>query len=422
MWHDFAFVERSFEVMLLRLSRRTFSQLPLACIVGCDDASRLVAPARMASIAVPAISTAIPKLAPIRPEPELPLFRSYSQLAGRIRHVKLGDFPTPIEHAKRLGTKIGVPNLWIKRDDISGKLYGGGKTRKLEFYLADARIPHVREVVTFGAYGSNQAVATALWGQSVGFSVRVILAPQMSGEHVKTNLFALRKAGATIELAPEGLGAAEQKWNEKSNIENDRSIYLIPPGGSSPLGNIAFVNAAFELADQIKSGACPAPDCIYMAMGTMGSVVGIAIGLEAIGINSEIVAVRASSPETSSETRFWSLVQETIRYLRARDPLFPEVNVDRRRIRFQTHQLGGGYGFATRPGKAAMALFEETQGYALEPTYTAKAMAALIADSKRLANKTVLFWNSHNTQKLSTDGVTIEDFPRDLQNYLRRPL
>lgn len=407
--------------MILRLSRRIFSQLPLACIVGCDDASRTSAPAQPASVAAPAIS-AVTSSMPIVHEPELPLFRQYPQLAIRLRHTRLGEFPTPVDHAEKLGAEIGVPNLWIKRDDISGKLYGGGKTRKLEFYLADARAPYVSEIVTFGAYGSNQAVATALWGKQHSFSVRVILAPQMPSEYVKKNLFALRKAGAGIELALEGLGAAEQRLTEKILGENRPSTYLIPPGGSSPLGNVAFVNAAFELADQIKAGVCPRPDCIYMAMGTMGSVVGMAIGLEVLGINSEIIAVRASSPETSSESRFWALVGETVRYLHTRDPAFPDVKVDRRRVRFQTHQLGGGYGFATRSGKAAMALFEKMQVYSLEPTYTAKAMAALIADAKRLANKTVLFWNSHNTRDLATDGISIEDFPRDLQNYLRRPL
>lgn len=419
----FLALKRSIEAMVLRLSRRTFSQLPLACIIGCDDdASRLAAPAPLATVAIPPISAVVPTVAPIAREPELPLFQKYPLLARRIRHVRLGDFPTPVDRAEKLGLEIGVSNLWIKRDDISGKLYGGGKTRKLEFYLADARSPHVREIVTFGAYGSNQAVATALWGKSAGFSVRVVLAPQMPSAYVKTNLFALRKTGTTIELALEGLGAAEQKWTEKARIDKEQSFYIIPAGGSSPLGNTAFINAALELVDQIKAGVCPLPDCIYMAMGTMGSIVGMVIGLRIAEIESEIVAVRASSAETSSESRFWSLVEETMRFLRARDPSFPEVKVDRRRVRFQTHQLGGGYGFATRQGTAAMTIFERTLGYALEPTYTAKAMAALIADTKRLANKTVLFWNSHNTQKLSTDGVIVEDFPRDLQNYLRRPL
>lgn len=417
----FLALKRSIEAMVLRLSRRTFSQLPLACIIGCDDASRLAAPAQSAPVVIPPISVMVPPVAPIPREPELPLFRRFPLLARRIRHLRLGDFPTPVDRAEKLGLEIGVPNLWIKRDDISGKLYGGGKTRKLEFYLAEAQTPHVLEIITFGAYGSNQAVATALWGKSAGFSVRIILAPQMPSDYVKKNLYASRKAGAVIEVAPEGLGAAERKWAEKILIENDQSVYLIPPGGSSPLGNVAFVNAAFELVDQIKTGVCPHPDSIYMAMGTMGSIVGMVIGLQLAEIESEIVAVRASSRETSSESRFWSLVDETMRFLRSRDPSFPEVNIDRRRVRFQTQQLGGGYGFATRQGTAAMTLFEKTQGYSLEPTYTAKAMAALIADAKRLANKTVLFWNSHNTQKLATDGVTMEDFPRDLQNYLRRP-
>jgi D-cysteine desulfhydrase len=332
----------------------------------------------------------------------------------------LGHFPTPVDRAEKLGAQIGVPNLWIKRDDLSGPTYGGGKTRKLEFYLAEAKAQGAREIVTFGGYGSNQAVATALWGKANGFAVKLLLAPQMPSVYVEKNLFAMHRAGATIEVVRDGVGAAEMRAKEKLERDGGTASYLIPPGGSSPLGNLAFVSAAMELANQIRAGQCPLPDCIYLAMGTMGSAVGIAIGLEFVGLGTEVVAVRASSAQTSSEARFFAMVKQTVAYARGLDPSFPDLRVDRRRVRFVTHQLGGGYGFPTRSGAAAMKVFEEFQGYSLESTYTAKTMAVLIADVKRLAGKTVLFWNSHNTRSVETDGVGPDDFPRELREYLQR--
>jgi D-cysteine desulfhydrase len=277
-----------------------------------------------------------------------------------------------------------------------------------------------KQIITFGGYGSNQAVATALWGKSNGFVVKLLLAPQLSSTYVEKNLFAMLRAGATIEVVRDGVGAAESRAKEDLERNAGKGVYLIPPGGSSPLGNLAFINAAMELADQIQSGQCPMPDCIYLAMGTMGSAVGLAIGFELLGLETEVVAVRASSAATSSETRFFAMAKETIEYARSLVPTFPAIRLDRRRIRFQTQQLGGGYGFPTRTGITAMKIVEQTQGYSLEPTYTAKAMAALVADAKRLDKKNVLFWNSHNTRLVPTDGVGPNDFPRELQEYLQQ--
>lgn len=407
--------------MVPRLTRRAFSSLAIGSLLGCDDAKPVASPppdaSSRASDPLP-LPSATPT--PVPPEYVLPLFRACPGLAARISRLPLGVFPTPTERAAKLGERIGIPNLWIKRDDLSGKAYGGGKTRKLEFYLAEARAKGAREIITFGGFGSNQAVATALWGKAAGFSVRLMLAPQMPSEYVEKNLFAMRHAGATMEVVRDGVGAAEVR--AKKAVERAKSVapYVIPPGGSSPLGNLAFINAAMELGDQVRSGACPMPDCIYLAMGTMGSAVGIAIGIELLGLEVEVVAVRASSPQTSSEARFFAMAKETIAFARALDPAFPDVRLPRMRIRFVTNQLGGGYGFSTRSGASAMKLVEETEGYSLEPTYTAKAMAALVGDAKRLANKTVLFWNSHNTQPLETEGVRLDDFPRELREYLRK--
>ncbi len=415
-------LERSSEDMVLRLSRRAFSSLAIGSLLGCDDTARglpQASPVLQAS-AEPTLVAPIEPLVATPANVVLPLFRAYPALAARVVRMPLGEFPTPVERAEKLGALIGVPNLWIKRDDISGAQYGGGKTRKLEFYFGEARANGAREVITFGGYGSNQAVATALWGKANGFAVKLLLAPQMPSPYVEKNLLVMRRAGATIEVVRDGVGAAELRAKENVERNGGKGAYLIPPGGSSPLGNLAFVNAAMELAEQIHAGRCPLPDCIYLAMGTMGSAVGLAIGLQLMELGIEVVAVRASSAATSSETRFFALVKETIAYARSLDPTFPSLRLDRRRVRFQTHQLGGGYGFPTRAGIAAMKLVEEAQRYSLEPTYTAKAMAALIADARRLEKKTVYFWNSHNTQSVQSHGVGPNDFPRELHEYLRQ--
>jgi len=150
----------------------------------------------------------------------------------------------------------------------------------------------------------------------------------------------------------------------------------------------------------------------------MGSAVGLALGVAIANLRTEIVAVRASSPETSSEARFYSLARETVAYARGLDASFPNIELGHARVRFLGNYLGRGYGAPTKQGLAAITLLHETEGLTLEPTYTAKAMAALVADSKQSPARVVLFWNSHNSQPLLTDSVAPETFPVSLRHYL----
>ena len=175
---------------------------------------------------------------------------------------------------------------------------------------------------------------------------------------------------------------------------------MIPRGGTSALGNLGFVAAGLELAEQVERGELPAPDVVYMAMGTMGSVAGLAIGLEAGGLETRVAAVRASNPGTSSRAKLDATLAETIALLRLGVPAFRAVDDAGRRIRIVEDQLGAGYGRPTPAGERALALAEEDAGLRLERTYTAKALAAIVADAPSLRDRTVLFWNTHSSRPL----------------------
>ena len=402
----------------MQIDRRTFSALALSTLVGCDERTSASPSTSAPAAASASASAAAPAPAPAPVDYVPPLFRAHPGLAPHLPRLPLALLPTPVERATKLGAKAGIPGLHVKRDDLSGAAYGGGKTRKLEFFLADARAKGAREIVTFGAFGSNQAVATALYGAAQGFSVTLLLAPQKPSAFVRTNLLAARRAGAMIRVVHGGVAEAEAEAKRAAKAAKGVAPYLVPPGGSSPLGNLAFVNAAFELAEQVGSGVCPLPDCIYLAMGTMGSAVGLAIGLELSGLRTEVVAVRTSSPETSSEARFFAMARETVAFARSLDETFPDVRLSHARVRFATNHLGAGYGAPTKKGERAITLAAETEGMTLEPTYTGKTLAALLDDTKRLDGKVVLFWNSQNSRPLVTEGVKPEDFPRILRDVI----
>jgi 1-aminocyclopropane-1-carboxylate deaminase/D-cysteine desulfhydrase-like pyridoxal-dependent ACC family enzyme len=379
-----------------------------------------VAPSLPALPAAPQEVGEAPASAPLVEAPvegSFPLFEAYPRLREGIAREPFGLFPTPVERAEALGRRLGIGALYVKRDDVSGAVYGGGKTRKLELFLGEARRGGHATVITFGAVGSHHAVATAAHASALGMKAHLMLLPQPADELVREALLADLRFGATIRLSPGLAGAEAAARRELLAAGNRGEPYVIPVGGSSPLGNVAFVNAAFELQRDVERGLLPEPDVVYLAMGTMGSAAGLTLGLAALGKKTRVVAVRASSPGTSSAARLRAMIVATRDHLRALDPAFPAIEPERCAITIDGGQLGAGYGRSTRRGLESIDLARDLAGLALEPTYTAKALAALIADAGSLADQVVLFWNTQSSRRIDVTGVDRHALPAALRGY-----
>ncbi len=182
-----------------RLSRRLFTGAALSVLAGCAGAarSRPSRPSVQASPSLPAPPAAPREVnaaaAPAPPaeaavESSFPLFEAYPRLRERIAREPFGLFPTPVERAEALGRRLGIGALYVKRDDVSGAVYGGGKTRKLELFLGEARRGGHATVITFGAVGSHHAVATAAYASALGMKAHLMLLPQPSDELVREAL------------------------------------------------------------------------------------------------------------------------------------------------------------------------------------------------------------------------------------------
>jgi D-cysteine desulfhydrase len=418
---------------LPRISRRVFTGATLSAAVGCSRAPPSIAPssvpvlispprgAATAPPAEPAKAAATATLAEAHDDAELPLFVAFPRLGRAIPRAPLGRFPTPVDHATALGERLGIGALHVKRDDVSGALYGGGKTRKLELLFGEALRDGHRTVITFGGAGSHHALATAIYAETLGIKAILMLLPQPGDATVREALLAEIGCGATIRLSP-GLAGAERAARRLLRAEGDRrEPYVIPMGGTSPLGNVAFVNAAFELRRDVERGLLPEPDVVYLAMGTMGSAAGLALGLAALGMKTRVVAVRASSPGTSSAARLQAAIVATRDHLRGLDPSFPAVDPGRCAITIAGGQLGGGYALPTKKGAAAIELARDLAGLALEPTYTGKALAALIDDAPTLSDRVVLFWNSQSSRPLAVANGDSHALPAAFQGYFPAP-
>ena len=419
------------------LTRRAFACAALSALAACarragpmpavetrrDPRSPSLEPATAASEHPPApgAPASEPAESATVAEETLPLLRAYPRLGERLARVSLGlRLPTPVERAGARGRRLGVGDLWIKRDDLTGEEYGGGKPRKLELLLGRALSASATTVVTFGAVGSNHAVATALYARRVGLATLLLLLPQPPSDEVRRALLAARAANAEIALARGAKGGEAAARRLLAARDPGAVPWIIPAGGTSPEGNVGFVNAAFELAEQIEEGLLPTPSRIFLAMGTMGSAAGLAVGLRAASLSTKVVAVRASSPSTSSAAALAATVAATVDHLRGLDPSFPAMTPAEVGIRIEGRQLGGGYGVATAKGRAAVELAAGAAGLTLETTYTGKALAAIADDAAALAGETVLFWNTHSARPLDTSGVTPWDLPAELRSYFPR--
>ena len=258
------------------------------------------------------------------------IFEHYPALREALPLFPIGAFPTPVTEVSALARESGCGRLFIKRDDLSAALYGGNKVRKLEWLLGEARARGRKQVLTFGFAGSNHCVATALYAREAGLGAISMLLPQANAAALQRNLLLGHAAGAALHehgnMAAITLGTAAQ--SAKCMLTEGRPPMVIPPGGSSPIGAVGFVNAAFELAQQVDEGLLPRPDVVYTAMGSTGTAAGLHVGFRALGWPTRIAALRVTAESHANAAKTERLIRETAALLRKHAPDFPEIEPD----------------------------------------------------------------------------------------------
>ena len=280
--------------------------------------------------------------------------------------------------------------------------YGGNKVRKLERLFEDALAHKKRRIVTVGAAGSHQVLATAIYGKELGFDVAAVLVAQVGTDHARANLRAGLAHGLKVVTAP--------SWDAAATMVSgllDRDTYLFPMGASNPLASLGFVDAAKELAAQVASNLLPEPDAIVVPVGSGGTAAGLAVGLTATPLRTRVVGIAVAQPLKLVAI----MTERTARSTAKLAGLDGEAALAR--LAIDRGWLGRGYGHATREGERAMA---EASGFGilLDPTYTAKAFAAATALAR---TKRVLYWHTLSSAPLSLAGVP--PLPPELEALFR---
>ncbi len=301
------------------------------------------------------------------------LFERYPGAVGRIPWMPLASGPpTPVERLPL----FDLDRFFVKRDDGTSPLYGGNKVRKLEWILADAQRRGRRAVITAGAYGSHHCLATALFARQAGLRATLILYPQPMTRHVEAILAADAATGARIVKARSIPGAAvgAARGFAACLAAGEGRPYAVAPGGTDALGTHGYDECALEIAEAVAAGDLPAPDFVYAAAGTCGTIAGLALGLGIAGLRgARVVGVRVVPSFVATAGRTAGLVRGAARLI-GLDPNAPPA------VPFEIlgDQLGKGYGYETPEAVRARA-DAAARGLETETTYTAKALAGVRA-------------------------------------------
>jgi 1-aminocyclopropane-1-carboxylate deaminase/D-cysteine desulfhydrase-like pyridoxal-dependent ACC family enzyme len=308
---------------------------------------------------------------------------------ARFPFVPLLASPTPVEPLTRLSSRLGGgPRLFIKRDDAIPFGFGGNKVRKLALVAAQARAENADTLITAGGVQSNHARATAAAAARLG--MRAVLVANGTPPARKTaNALLDELLGAEVVY----VGSREERMPKVQELAaslraEGRRPFAIPIGASTPLGALAFAVAVAELVDQM-----PAPDVIVHSTSSGGTQAGLVAGCRLLGLPTRVIGVSADDASSSLEAQVNAIVTGLGNLLQ----LAPAALAAGTAIEVDDRFVGGGYGVPSEQSREAIDLTARTEAIFLDPTYTSKAMAGLIAHVRQRQleeGQTVVFWHT----------------------------
>lgn len=316
--------------------------------------------------------------------------------------------PTPVRRldldlAKRPSEPELRGRLWVKDEGLASPAYGGNKVRKLEYLLADAKERGATDLVTWGAVGSHHVLATAVHGAAHDLRTHALLFAQPATAHVRRNALAIDQLCASWAVLPDlGRGAVAAAAHVlRVRRATGRTPYLVPIGGTSPLGVLGWIEGGIELAGQL-----PEARRVYVAVGTGGTAAGLLAGLAVAGSDAEVVAVRVAPRLVANRAWIRALARRALAVRGSRARLG--------RLRMVHHWSCGAYGRFDARVERAVARAGEV-GLALETTYTGKAFGAAVEELERDEVEAVFV----NTASAVQPPVREAELPPELDALLR---
>jgi len=320
---------------------------------------------------------------------------------SRFPRLRFAHLPTPLEPMDELTRLLGGPRLWIKRDDCTGLAGGGNKTRKLEFLMADAERKGADTIVTQGATQSNHTRQTAAAAARLGMACHILLEDRTGSAdadyNYNGNVLLEQLMGASVTLHPGGTDMDAAMAELAGSLAADgRRPYVIPGGGSNPVGALGYVNAALELLTQANDSGLRI-DRVVHATGSAGTQAGLVTGLCASGSGIPVLGIGVRAPAPKQHANVLRLAEATAEHIGCPGAVGADdvqVNCD---------YVGEGYGIPAEDTLEALRLTARREGILLDPVYSAKGMAGLIGLVRRgelAGDRNIVFLHTGGSQAL----------------------
>ena len=317
----------------------------------------------------------------------------------KFERIKLGHFPTPVEHLKNITKYLGGPNIFIKRDDCTGLATGGNKTRKLEFLIADAIKNKAELVVTVGAVQSNHARQTAAACTLMGLKCLIVLEQRLKDppeSYMKSgNVFLNKLFGAEIKICPKNEDVSEYSEKLIKEIKSKgTNVYFIPGGGSNSIGALGYVECLNEI---IKENNKYNFTQIIHATGSAGTQAGLLAGKKYFDCNIPVTGICIRHKKDTQVDKVYIEAKKTCEKLRC-------SILDKSDVILYDEYIGSGYGEPTESMIEATNLLAKKEAILLDPVYSGKGFAGLIGlirNKKFTKDDNVLFIHTGGAVSLS---------------------
>jgi len=303
-----------------------------------------------------------------------------------VDRLHFAHLPTPIEELPRLTALLGGPRLLIKRDDQTGLAFGGNKTRKLEFLVAQAQAQGAKMLISAGAIQSNHCRQTAAAAARFGFECTLVLTGALP-EQLSANLLLDKLFGAEIVHVTDRANRdrALQETFEKA-AQAGKKPYLVPYGGSSPVGALGYAFAMEELTKQNGTA-----NWIVFGTSSGGTHAGLTLGKRLFGYEGNVLGVSIDESESWLKSHVSALASD------ASELLGDRIEFTSGDVLATDAYCRAGYGVLTEAEREAVKLFAGYEGLLLDPVYTGRAAAGLIDLVRKgffKKEETVLFWHT----------------------------
>lgn len=311
----------------------------------------------------------------------------------QLPRVSLGQFPTPLHKLPCLSETLGGPQIFFKRDDLTGLALGGNKCRKLEYVLADAQQKGFDTLITSGSSQSNFALQMAAAARKLGMEPYLVL---VKGVHVETqgnlllhNILSSSVTIMEVSHPSEMFTTMPRKMNQLAEELRDkgRNPLVIPAGAFMPLGTAGWVNAAEEINDQLQDQGIDV-QYVVVANGSGGTQAGLVLGFKQLKVPLKVIGISVLNGKEEATDVVVNQINETANLLHIDVSVIPDE------VTVYDDYIGEGYGIPTKECIEAIRVVAQNEAIFLDPVYTGKAMSGLIdliKKSQITEEDTVLF-------------------------------